>query len=189
MTCDMLNSYDLTEYVQLPFSYKQFKTDVSDKLILNHVVKWRNDLQNTVGKLRTYKLFKHCYETESYCRIPLPYRQRSALAKFRCGVAPLRIETGRYQNIPENERVCPFCTDTVESEMHVLLHCPSYCSERNILIEKVVEINQQFLNLSDSEKFTFMFNHPDLIKILAKTCCNILKVRNNLLYCKGNSDT
>ena len=49
----MLNSYDLTDYVQLPFSYKQFKTDVSDKLILTHVVKWRNDLQNTVGKLRT----------------------------------------------------------------------------------------------------------------------------------------
>jgi hypothetical protein len=28
----------------------------------------------------------------------IPSRYRSAFAKFRCGVAPLRIETGRYEN-------------------------------------------------------------------------------------------
>ena len=28
-----------------------------------------------------------------------PKLQRSALAKFRCGVAPLRIETGRYERL------------------------------------------------------------------------------------------
>ena len=30
----------------------------------------------------------------------MPLRHRSAFAKFRCGVAPLRIETGRYENKP-----------------------------------------------------------------------------------------
>ena len=36
------------------------------------------------------------------------------MAKFRAGVAPLRIETGRYEGFPEAERKCTFCKDSVE---------------------------------------------------------------------------
>ena len=32
----------------------------------------------------------------------------SAMAKFRTDVAPLRIETGRYEDLPEAERTCIF---------------------------------------------------------------------------------
>ena len=48
------------------------------------------------NKLRTYKLFMNLFQTEEYCKIILPPSNRSAFAKFRCGVAPLRLETGRY---------------------------------------------------------------------------------------------
>ncbi len=34
-------------------------------------------------------------------------RQHSASAKFRCGVAPMRLETGRYENLSEEQRLCP----------------------------------------------------------------------------------
>ena len=47
---------------------------------------------------------------------------RSALAKFRCGVAPIRSETGRYENLSVNERFCPFCLDCIEDVCHVI--CP-----------------------------------------------------------------
>ena len=66
---------------------------------------WKDNIRSEVGpsrrgrnKLRTYCLFKSIYETEAYCKTILPLRHRSAFAKFRCGVAPLRIETGRYEN-------------------------------------------------------------------------------------------
>jgi hypothetical protein len=36
-------------------------------------------------------------------------------------VAPLRIETGRYENKNVNERVCFICHDQIEDEKHVLL--------------------------------------------------------------------
>ena len=48
-------------------------------------------------KLRTYALFKSSFCTESYLKQNLPLRHRSAFAKFRCGVAPSKIETGRYE--------------------------------------------------------------------------------------------
>jgi hypothetical protein len=52
------------------------------------------------------KLFKNSFETEIYCKIALPFSHRSAFAKFRCGVAPLRIETGRFENLRIEERIC-----------------------------------------------------------------------------------
>ena len=39
-------------------------------------------------------------------------------------MAPLRIETGRYENKNVNERVCFICHDQIEDEKHVLLDCP-----------------------------------------------------------------
>jgi hypothetical protein len=60
----------------------------------------------------------------------LKSRYRSAFAKFRCGVAPLRIETGRYENKNVNERVCFICHDQIEDEKHVLLDCPLYADLR-----------------------------------------------------------
>lgn len=88
---------------------------------------WHESVHSPIGpsgrgsnKLRTYALFKTDFEANIYCRKPLPHRQRAAFAKFRCGVAPLRIETGRFENKPLQERKCPFC-DIVETESHVLL--------------------------------------------------------------------
>ena len=67
---------------------------------------WSNELNNVErangshSKLRTYKIFKSDNETENYLTVNLPIRHRSALAKFRCGIAPIRTETGRYEGLP-----------------------------------------------------------------------------------------
>ena len=44
------------------------------------------------------------------------YAHRAAYAKFRCGLAPLRIETGRYLGQPLEARICPFCPNHIEDE-------------------------------------------------------------------------
>ena len=62
--------------------------------------------------------------------------RRSALAKFRCGVAPLRLETGRYERIPYDERNCFNCINVVENEEHVLLECPLYNDIRKELFSR-----------------------------------------------------
>ena len=80
---------------------------------------WRSDLDNThrpngsQSKLRSYKSFKDTFDTESYVLDDIPRAHRSALAKFRCGVAPIKIETGKYENLSINERKC-FTCDAVE---------------------------------------------------------------------------
>ena len=53
----------------------------------------------------------------------MPTYYRSALARFRAGVAPMRIDTGRFEHgyIPEDRRISLFCHTEVESEKHVIL--------------------------------------------------------------------
>lgn len=75
------------------------------------------------NKLRLYQKFKFDFEQEHFVNKIMSYRHRSALAKFRCGVAPIRLEIGRYERLM-NDRVCPICNNGIEDEMHVLLHCP-----------------------------------------------------------------
>ena len=46
------------------------------------------------NKLRTYRRVKQNYATEQYVKILIQKKYRSAYAKFRCGVAPIKLETG-----------------------------------------------------------------------------------------------
>ena len=119
-------------------------------------------------------------------KIVLPPLHRSALAKFRCGVAPLRIETGRYEHLPELQRTCPFCSTNIENELHVLLECSMYNSIRQTLFDVARTIEPNFELFTIVEKYVFLFTQPDrhLVRSLAKACCEILKTRNNVLFSK-----
>jgi len=59
------------------------------------------------------------YKAEYYCKVKLALKHRSALSKCRCGVAPIRIETGRYTNLVETECLRQLCNlNAVESKVY-----------------------------------------------------------------------
>jgi len=107
---------------------------------------------------------------EKYCLVILPPSHRSAFCKFRCGAAPIRIETGRYENSREEDRKCPFCKTVIENEIHVMCNCPLYTDLRDKLFQKASNICNDFLNLSQNDKLQVIFTHPTLIRSCAKTC-------------------
>ena len=79
-------------------------------------------------------------------------KHRSAFAKFRCGVAPIRIETGRYEGLDVNSRTCPLCKNGIEDEKHVILQCPQYNDIRQQLFNKAATVNANFTVLNDTDK-------------------------------------
>ncbi len=84
-------------------------------------------------------------------------RQRSAFARFRCGVAPIRLETERYENLPEEQRLCPMCdSQVIESEIHVLTKCNLYIDLRTDLFHRASSVNNDFNNFTDTQKFIFL---------------------------------
>jgi hypothetical protein len=89
-------------------SYK-IAYDLHRQLVI--VLDWKNRVSaySQGNKLRTYKLLKHDFCTEPYLEYKMPLNYRSAYAKLRCWVAPLRVETGWYERKAVHERTCLYC--------------------------------------------------------------------------------
>jgi len=144
---------------------------------------WSHRILNNTGKLRNYRLYKDVYRLEHYAETRMPGQHRSAYAKFRCGVAPIRIETGRYENIPAEDRLCNVCKNNViEDEPHVILNCPFYDDLRYELLHEAQSKYSRFNQLPDEEQFSMLLCDVNLSKVCAKTCFTILKRRRWLLY-------
>ena len=109
---------------------------------------------------------------------------RSAMAKFRSGVAPIRLETGRYENptVPEHLRFCPFCDGTVETECHVIVNCAMYCDLREDLFYKCNNVDTFFNNMSDTEKMCFILSNEKIAYSSAKTLKLMLQRWRTVLY-------
>jgi len=147
---------------------------VETELINNNVKGKSGKVRN---KLRRYCTYKQIFYVEKYCGLIMPPKHRSALSKVRCGVAPIRIETGCYDNLKENERICPFC-ECVEDEMHVLLHCNLYADVRQSLFDKAASNNPSFLTLNDENKSSFILSNVSIARFSVKTCKDILNIRS-----------
>ena len=113
----------------------------------------------------------------------LPRHHRSVYAKFRSVVAPLRLETGRYERINERDRACFNCDSQIETEEHVLTECPLYLDFREKLYEKISHSNLTFLEIPSSEKVNFILG-CDIISVIRaiQICHDILTVRRQFLY-------
>ena len=98
--------------------WRSVSYNVNHKVCEYFSQKWYDNISSPVGsagighnKLRTYATFKSSLLTETYIvfRVVSNRKHRSAMAKFRMGVAPIRLETGRYEGLSVEDRLCPLC--------------------------------------------------------------------------------
>ena len=68
-------------------------------------------IQKNSVTYRTYIQFKSEIDTKEYVLSFLPKGCRSVYAKLRCGILPLRIETGRYDGVALENSSCEFCSE------------------------------------------------------------------------------
>jgi len=131
------------------------------------------------NKLRSYRLFKSTYNEEEYLRIPND-RQRTTITKLRLSCHKLRVETGRHNRTPLEQRICQFCNmNKVEDEAHFLLDCSLYSNDRSILFSFIIGKFPRFESLSSVEKFIFLmrFDRTTLYKHISSYIFNITKKR------------
>ncbi len=145
------------------------------------MTEWRNEI-NLVPKLRNYCIYKNEYKAELYVQAIHDRQERSLMAKFRTGVLPLSIETGRFQNIPIEYRLCLLCEDNVcESESHFLLHCKFYNDLRSTLLLKVQVEFPLFVYIEDEPKMNILMS-DNYIKETAKYIHKAFHKRRENLY-------
>ena len=142
---------------------------------------WQN-LTLSSPKLRTFKLFKNEYKTEPYVIKIHNRAHRSVFAQLRCGILPLKIETGRYTNIPKEFRLCIFCEkNEIEDEIHFLFECPFYNDVRLKFWPNFNSSCSNFGQLENVDKLGKMMSN-ELVKISSLYVYECFLKRRNCLY-------
>ena len=104
--------------------------------------------------------------------------ERSLIAKLRCGILKLHIETGRYNHISLENRICN--NNQIEDEFHLLCICPLYTSQRIILYNAISLMDQDVRKRTDEDKFVYimMYGYSALKKYLP----SVWDIRTNHMY-------
>ncbi len=98
-------------------------------------------------KLRTYIQIHDFEERQVILKANLDRHHRSLVSKLVSGILPLRLETGRYKGIDEDERFCQVCdTEVVENEEHFLFKCTKLKESRKRFMD---ELHTDFPELKD----------------------------------------
>ena len=134
---------------------------------------WYSDVHNS-RRLSSYSLYKTDLKLESYLENVTVVKHRIALSKFRVSSHKLAIETGRYYNIPNDERLCMFCNmRAVETEYHLLLVCPYYTSLRRKYLKPY------FCRWPSLVKFKLLLSTKSIQINLAKYLFFAMRLRGN----------
>ena len=128
---------------------------------------------------------KSDFQVGPYCLEIISRKHRGSLAKFRSGTAPIKVETGRYQNLDLTERVCSHCASWVEDEEHVLMVCPAYEDLRFGLVTEAMLVNPDFEGYSNMQKKKkkkrVISSDSRIVRSSARFCTLILERRRNFL--------
>ena len=104
--------------------------------------------------------------------------------KLRIGNHKLLIETGRYDQISRDNRLCHRCgSNQIEDEFHLLFHCTKYCSFRDELNKNIENQIQNITQLSPMQVTKKLMNSDNyyLNTQLMKFTLRCLSLRNNIL--------
>ena len=94
------------------------------------------------------------------------------MSKFRTSDHPLFIETGRYKNIPRDQRVCSTCK-IVEDEYHFFLYCKANEQNRKDFIKIIKTHHPQYDYMSEKEKIQIILKSTNLTLLTA--LCTFIK--------------
>jgi len=116
------------------------QTGYCDKLYLKQTLcdqfiqQWFAEIENS-SRGQFYSIFKKEFTLEKYL-LKLPESCRIWITKFRCSNLRFPIETGRWQNIPTQDRICTLCRDNIGDEFHLLFKCSN---------QNIVDLRGKFL--------------------------------------------
>ena len=99
---------------------------------------------NTFPAMPSLSLIIHSF----YLGITSILNKRKELVKFRIGDHKLRLETGRYDQIPRVNRFCPLCkSNQIQDEFHFLIYYNKYSILRHEFQKKIELIISNFKQL------------------------------------------
>ena len=90
----------------------------------------------------------------------MPQSHRSAFAKFRSGVAPLRIETGRYERLRVNEEYVHSVETVLKTNFMSCFNVRSMMRFANPFIDMHVHMKNRLIPMTKLRSFYFCSAAP-----------------------------
>ena len=142
-------------------------------------------VENT-GKLRTFRKIKKYFEYEKYLNKISNFKYRQAITKLRISAHKLTVETGRYNNVPYNDRLCRLCElNEVGDEHHFLMSCTNmkFIDLRTKFIDNLYKINRFFNLFTSKNLFIYIMAMKDksIMKLVGKHCFDVLATFDSLV--------
>ena len=174
----LIRNKDFSKDAKLITNIKTRLKDISSQTIIN-------TFETNQGKLTFLAQNKKNHKFESYLNIS-NFEHRRAITKIRTSSHKLEIETGRWSNIPRDQRYCKNCIlHKMENEHHFLFECQMYQNERKEFYNTIkYKINVDLSNnLSNERKSEEIFYSEDLgiLNAFGKFVKNRLQKRENTI--------
>ncbi len=104
------------------------------------------------------------------------------LSQFRWGIWPLKIDIGRYTQIPLEFRLCILChSNLVEDENHFLFQCHFYHNLRDQYFQKVKDLYLEFGEMNNNFKLKYLISEM-LVKDTSEYIYFCHCKRRNFIY-------
>jgi hypothetical protein len=132
------------------------------------------------SKLELFVSLKEEFEMSNYLLNSKFPSYRIALSKIRLSAHGLPIETGRYDKIPRENRICPFGCNNIGDEVHYLFQCshPFFAGIRNPLVNKLANLHPDLNNMDipNTAKFLLNATTPQSLGLVGGLCYKVLKM-------------
>jgi len=128
---------------------------------------WRSNILSSRGK--TYQLYKEQLILEKYINI-LPEKLWKPLLKFRTSNHYLPVETGRWNNISFEDRICTLCHESeIGDEFHYLFTCHFFSNSRTQFLHPYYYTRPntyKFKELMQNKRISTLKNLAKFIKVI-----------------------
>ena len=117
--CGLSSVWESTTPISVKWLVERVERTLQDQFLQN----WRSDLESK-SSCDFYRNCKVDFKLEHYLTQDMPNLVRKSIVSFRTSNSKIPKVTGRYKNIPRNERKCTICDqNTVGDEFHLLAEC------------------------------------------------------------------
>ena len=147
--------------------------DISSQNILSNLA--------SNGKLKFLQSLKTEHKIEPYLKIH-NFEHRRAITKIRTSSHRLKIETGRWDKVDREDRICENCLlNKIEDESHLLFECHMHIQERLLLHQKIKNLGKTDMNTKNMTLTKEIFLTDDLpsLNAVGKYIMNSLNKREN----------
>ena len=144
---------------------KNFSLRLKDIYSQNALSYLNKDDNTNRGKMQFLRQIKDTYQFEHYLNIENDLHRKST-TQLRLSAHKLAIETGRWHNVPRENRFCKHCDmNAIETESHFLFECHNYSEGRKAMIDFIKDKTDFNFQDSLTAKITQLQNLKSLFKL------------------------